>query len=72
MRLTVHKVTVIVADALSQVEVALLAVTFAIEQRSAKNGYRSITFDGETNILSRARKAFAIPEEVAFCALLVY
>jgi len=50
-RLTVLKITIVIADALSQIEVALSAIAITVEKGCAEDRDFAITLDGEVNIL---------------------
>lgn len=63
-RLTVNEVTVVVVDALSQVDVTLLAVSLRIEESSTKDS--GLSLDLEANVLGGVSEALAIPAEVTF------
>jgi hypothetical protein len=65
-RHTVREVSVIVADALAQVDVTLVAVAIAIEEGGTEDGDRAFTLDGEVDVLGGTREALAIPDKVAY------
>jgi hypothetical protein len=67
-RLTILEVAIVVANALAQVEVALVSVTITIEEGSAENRDFAITFNGEVDVLGGARKAHTVPNEVSCCS----
>lgn len=63
--LVVGELAIVVADALAQVDVALLAISFTVEEGSTEDGGLTIGLEGEVDVLSGTREAFAIPDEVA-------
>lgn len=65
MRLTVHELAIVVANALAQIEVALLAVALCIKQRSTEDWHLSVALDGELDVLGGVSKALTVPEKVA-------
>tara|TARA_R110002003_G_scaffold48_18_gene4085 strand:- start:39657 stop:39857 length:201 start_codon:yes stop_codon:yes gene_type:complete len=59
------EIAIVVANALAQVEVTLLAVPLAIEEGSTENSRFAVGLDREVNILSGVSEALSVPEEVA-------
>jgi hypothetical protein len=59
------EIAIVVANALAQVEVTLLAVALAIEEGSTENSRFAVGLDREVNILSGVSEALSVPEEVA-------
>ena len=63
--LTVDEAAVIVDDALAQVDVTSLAVSFLVHQSGTEDGNITITLKGEVDVLCRLGEVRAIPYEVA-------
>lgn len=62
---TEHKLAIVVADALGEVEIALFTLAILVEQGSTEDGDLAATLDGEVDILSGRREVLTIPEERA-------
>jgi hypothetical protein len=63
--LTVHEVTIVVGDALAQVEVTALAVTFGIKEVGAEDRYITVSLKSEVDVLCCLAEVLAVPGEVA-------
>lgn len=61
----VRELAIVVADALSQVEVAVLAVALDVHKGSTQNGDLAIALDREVDVVGRAGEALAVPDKVA-------
>jgi len=60
-RHTVLKCAVIVADALTKVEIMFLAIALAVDQGSAEDRDGTLALDGELDVLGRAGEVDAVP-----------
>lgn len=63
--------TIVIADALSQVDVTGLAVALGIVERCVQHCGLTIRLDAELNLLRRVREALAVPDKVAYILLVI-
>jgi hypothetical protein len=63
--LTVYEVTIVVGDALAQVQVTVLAVALGIEKGGAEDRDVAVPLKGEVDVLCCLAEVLAVPGEVA-------
>jgi hypothetical protein len=62
--LTVDEVAIVVAEALAEVEVALLSVALVVAYARAED-WDIVALEGEADVVGRVAEALSIPEQVA-------
>ena len=68
---TVVEVTIVVADALAQVEITGLAVALGVVEAGAEDRDVAVTLKGELDVLCCVAEVLAVPSEVALTSLVL-